>query len=325
MSKLTIKSRPVTEANDYANFGEAYRDFVKRCYTGQKPNYSEKAINFMLDCAHIANGTPGNGLTPQGFKLTKANNVDMIGDCLHLCYESDDRSKSVDVWLNPHSHTAMLDLYGFNPERPHSSTHKEFTSDKHTADDFYEFIKNLSDYKGESKTGESKMKKCSMQKKKESLGEARKSNKAKALAELSDYFGRTPDGNTIHTPTLSREDEIEIGNICDKYGVDFALGTSHVTIFGKGESKKNEKDDYPDDYYTWADEKVDDEYADESGIFFEVVDDMMRLAESMAEDIISEQGLEDTEKTKEDLKDVIYDRMCDTMVNMFGGVSRNNL
>lgn len=258
MSKLTIKSRSITEANDYANFGEAYRDFVKRCYTGQKPNYSEKAINFMLDCAHIANGTPGNGLTQQGFKLTKANNVDMIGDCLHLCYENDDRSKSVDVWLNPHSHTAMLDLYGFNPERPHSSTHKEFTSDKHTADDFYEFIKNLSDYKGESKTGESKMKKSSMQKKKESL------------------------------------------------------------------RKKNEKDDYPDDYYTWADEKVDEEYADESGIFSEIVDDMMRLAESMAEDIISEQGLEDTEKTKEDLKDVIYDRMCDTMVNMFGGVSRNN-
>lgn len=164
MSKLTIKSRSITEANDYANFGEAYRDFVKRCYTGQKPNYSEKAINFMLDCAHIANGTPGNGLTQQGFKLTKANNVDMIGDCLHLCYENADRSKSVDVWLNPHSHTAMLDLYGFNPERPHSSMHKEFTSDKHTADDFYEFIKSLSDYKGESK-----MKTCSMQKKKESL------------------------------------------------------------------------------------------------------------------------------------------------------------
>lgn len=156
MSKFTIKSRSITEANDYANFGEAYRDFVKRCYTGQKPNYSEKAINFMLDCAHIANGTPGKGLTQQGFKLTKANNVDMVGDCLHLCYENADRSKSVDVWLNPHSHTAMLDLYGFNPERPHSSTHKEFSSDKHTADDFYEFIKNLSDYKGESKTTESR-------------------------------------------------------------------------------------------------------------------------------------------------------------------------
>lgn len=80
---------------------------------------------------------------------------------------------------------------------------------------------------------------CSMQKKKESLYEARKSNKEKALLELSDYFGITPDGNTIHTSTLSSDDEIEIGNICDKYGVDFALGTSHVTVFGKGESKKS--------------------------------------------------------------------------------------
>ena len=246
MSKFTIKSRFITEANDYANFGEAYRDFVKRCYTGQKPNYSEKAINFMLDCAHIANGTPGKGLTQQGFKLTKANNVDMIGDCLHLCYENDDRSKSVDVWLNPHSHTAMLDLYGFNPERPHSSTHKEFTSDRNTADDFYEFIKSLSDYKGESK-----VKTCSMAKKKESL------------------------------------------------------------------SKKSESDEYPDDYYKWAEEKVADEYADETGIFSTIVEDMMNLAESMADDIISEQGLEDDEKTKAGLKDVIYDNMCDTMANMF--------
>lgn len=246
MSKFTIKSRSITEANDYANFGEAYRDFVKRCYTGQKPNYSEKAINFMLDCAHIANGTPGKGLTQQGFKLTKANNVDMIGDCLHLCYENDDRSKSVDVWLNPHSHTAMLDLYGFNPERPHSSTHKEFTSDRNTADDFYEFIKSLSDYKGESK-----VKTCSMAKKKESL------------------------------------------------------------------SKKSESDEYPDDYYKWAEEKVADEYADETGIFSTIVEDMMNLAESMADDIISEQGLEDDEKTKAGLKDVIYDNMCDTMANMF--------
>lgn len=157
MSKFTIKSHPVNEA-DAASFGKAYQDFVKRCYTGQKPNYSEKAINFMLDCAHIANGTPGNGLTQQGFKLTKANNVDMIGDCLHLCYEEVDGERAVDVWLNPHSHTAMLDLYGFNPERPHSSTHKEFTSDKHTADDFCEFIESLPSYKGESMKKESRMK-----------------------------------------------------------------------------------------------------------------------------------------------------------------------
>ena len=258
MSKLTIKSRSITEANDYANFGEAYRDFVKRCWTDQKPNYPVNVINFLLDCAHIANGTSVKGLPQQGFKLTKAGNVDLVGDCLHLCYDEVDGDKAVDIWLNPHTQKALVDLYGFNPDHPYTDIHKEFDFHNYTADDFCEFIENLPNYKGESKTGESKMKKCSMQKKKESL------------------------------------------------------------------CKKNEKDDYPDDYYTWADEKVDEEYADESGIFSEIVDDMMRLAESMAEDIISEQGLEDTEKTKEDLKDVIYDRMCDTMVNMFGGVSRNN-
>lgn len=147
----------ITESTEFSSFGEAYRDFVKRCYTGNKPNYAEKSINFLLDCAHIANGTPGDGLPQQGFKLKKANNVDMLGDCLHLYYETDDRSKAVDVWLNPHSHTARLDLYGFNPEYPHSSTQKVFTSDKNTADDFYEFIKNLSGYKGESKKKESKL------------------------------------------------------------------------------------------------------------------------------------------------------------------------
>lgn len=258
MAKLTIKNNSVQEANEPVSFGKAYQDFVNRCWTDHKPNYSVNAINFLLDCAHIANGTSVKGLPQQGFKLTKAGNVDIVGDCLHLCYTEVNGKKAVDIWLNPHTQKALVDLYGFNPEDPYSSTHKEFSARDYTSNDFYEFIKNLPNYKGESKTGESKMKKCSMTKKIESL------------------------------------------------------------------RKKDEKDDYPDDYYTWADEKVDEEYADESGIFFEIVDDMMRLAESMAEDIISEQGLEDTEKTKEDLKDVIYDRMCDTMVNMFGGVSRNN-
>ncbi|MBR4792475.1 MAG: hypothetical protein IK038_02310 [Bacteroidaceae bacterium] len=122
--------------------------------------------------------------------------------------------------------------------------------------------------------------------------------------------------------------------ICDFWDRDSNLIASEVgevgefdplplidKVLGKSESKKNE--DHPDEYYKWANEKVAEEYADESGIFFEIVDDMMRLFESMVEDIISEQGLEDTEKTKEDLKDVIYDHMCDTMVNMFGGVTKD--
>lgn len=59
----------------------------------------------------------------------------------------------------------------------------------------------------------------------------------KAKTKLQDYFGvepSQPDGNwTFFTHKLSVEDEIEIGNICCECDVDFALGTSHVTIFKK--------------------------------------------------------------------------------------------
>lgn len=253
MSKLTIKSRSVQEATEPATFLKAYQDFVKRCWTDHKPNYPVNVINFLLDCAHIANGTSVKGLPQQGFKLTKAGNVDLVGDCLHLCYDEVDGDKAVDIWLNPHTQKALVDLYGFNPDHPYTDIHKEFDFHNYTADDFCEFIENLPNYKGESK-----VKTCSMAKKKESL------------------------------------------------------------------SKKSESDEYPDDYYKWAEEKVADEYADETGLFSTIVEDMMNLAETMADGIISEQGLEDDEKTKEGLKDVIYDHMCDTMVNMFGGVSRNN-
>lgn len=258
--KIKVKECKVRESGEPTSFGKAYREFLNRCWrdtpNGVKPNYSEQAINFMLDCAHIANGTSVKGLPQQGYTLTVANIGNLVGDCLHLCYEKNDGDTSIDIWLNPHTQFVNVDMMGITD--PENVNHVDFNARKNTADDFADFIENLPNYTGKSKTGESKMKKCSMTKKIESL------------------------------------------------------------------RKKNEKEDYPDDYYTWADEKVDEEYADESGIFFEIVDDMMRLAESMAEDIISEQGLEDTEKTKEDLKDVIYDRMCDTMVNMFGGVPRNN-
>lgn len=156
MSKLTIKNNSVKEANEPVAFGKAYQDFVGRCWTDHKPNYSVNAINFLLDCAHIANGTSVKGLPQQGFKLTKAGNVDIIGDCLHLCYNEVNGKKAVDIWLNPHTQKAIVDLDGFNPEDPYSSTHKEFSSRDYTADDFCEFIENLPNYKGESKTAESR-------------------------------------------------------------------------------------------------------------------------------------------------------------------------
>ena len=157
MSKFTIKSHPVNEA-DAASFGKAYHDFVKRCWTDHKPNYSEKTINFLLDCAHIANGTNVKGLPQQGFKLTMAGNEDLVGDCLHLQYSKDDGRMGVDVWLNPHTQKALVDLYGFNPDDPYSSTHKEFSVYNYTADDFCEFIESLPNYKGESMKKESRMK-----------------------------------------------------------------------------------------------------------------------------------------------------------------------
>lgn len=157
MSKFTIKSHPIHEA-DAASFGKAYHDFVKRCWTDHKPNYSEKTINFLLDCAHIANGTNVKGLPQQGFKLTMAGNEDLVGDCLHLQYTEDGGKRGVDVWLNPHTQKALVDLYGFNPDDPYSSTHKEFSVYNYTADDFCEFIESLPNYKGESMKKESKMK-----------------------------------------------------------------------------------------------------------------------------------------------------------------------
>ena len=62
------------------------------------------------------------------------------------------------------------------------------------------------------------------------VNEARLSNKQKALAELEEYFGISADGDTIYTDVITRQYEIEIGNICDKYNVDFALGSKHVTV-----------------------------------------------------------------------------------------------
>lgn len=156
MSKLTIKNNPVQEATEPAAFGKAYQDFVNRCWTDHKPNYSVNAINFLLDCAHIANGTSVKGLPQQGFKLTKAGNVDIVGDCLHLCYNEVNGKKAVDIWLNPHTQKAVVDLDGFNPEDPYSSTHKEFSARDYTSDDFCEFIEGLPNYKGESKTAESR-------------------------------------------------------------------------------------------------------------------------------------------------------------------------
>ena len=158
MSKLTIKNRTVQESGEPASFGKAYREFLNRCWrdtpNGVKPNYSEQAINFMLDCAHIANGTSVKGLPQQGYTLTVANIGNLVGDCLHLCYEKNDGDTSIDIWLNPHTQFVNVDMMGItDPEKVY---HVDFNARKNTADDFADFIENLPNYTGKSKTAESR-------------------------------------------------------------------------------------------------------------------------------------------------------------------------
>lgn len=160
MAKLTIKNNSVQEANEPVSFNKAYRDLLDRCWRdtpeGTKPIYNEDTINFILDCAHIANGTSVNGLPQQGFTLQKAHVSDLIGDCLHLQYVKDGGKKGVDLLLNPHTQDVSVELYGFNPERPYDSTRKRFHAYSTTAEDFAAFIESLPNYKGESKTAESR-------------------------------------------------------------------------------------------------------------------------------------------------------------------------
>ena len=75
------------------------------------------------------------------------------------------------------------------------------------------------------------------------IDEARLSNKIKALAELEEYFGVSANGDTIYTDGITRPDEIEIGNICAKYNVDFALGSKHVTVYAKSRNEAFIQDD----------------------------------------------------------------------------------
>lgn len=51
---------------------------------------------------------------------------------------------------------------------------------------------------------------------------------------FEESFGLTFDQNTMYKK-LSVEDEIFIGNICEEYCIDFAIGTNHFTLFNKGE------------------------------------------------------------------------------------------
>ena len=61
------------------------------------------------------------------------------------------------------------------------------------------------------------------------------SAKAQENIKVGDIY--TFDDNTMYTRSrkISIEDEIFIGNICEEYSIDFAIGTNHFTLFNKGE------------------------------------------------------------------------------------------
>ena len=68
-----------------------------------------------------------------------------------------------------------------------------------------------------------------------------KSSVENAIRELSEYFQRTPDGDTIYPRyKITRDDEIEIGNICYENDVDFAMDEYSVTVYPKDEDDEDE-------------------------------------------------------------------------------------
>ena len=160
MSKLTIKGRSVQEATE-PDINKAYNEF-----TEVLDGYSAATANFMKDCVYIAHSRGENlvnGLRKQGYKLNLAAQLDT--DTLHTCYVKDENGnhKAIDLYFNPHKRVVEVVLLGFDPNYPNAETTKFFSVQK-GADAFADFIESLSDYKGESK-----MKKCSMTKKIESL------------------------------------------------------------------------------------------------------------------------------------------------------------
>lgn len=154
MSKLTIKGRSVQEATE-PDINKAYNEF-----SAVLDRYNDNTANFMKDCVYIAHSRGENlvnGLRKQGYKLNLAAQLDT--DTLHTCYVKDDNGvhKAIDLYFNPHRRVVEVVLLGFDPDYPNAETTKFFSVQK-GADAFADFIEGLSDYKGESKMKESKLK-----------------------------------------------------------------------------------------------------------------------------------------------------------------------
>lgn len=147
MFKLTIKTRPVGEANE-PDINKAYQEF-----SAALGGYNDNTANFMKDCVYISHSQGENGvkgLRKQGYKLNLAAQLDT--DTLHTCYVKDEGGvhKAIDLYFNPHERKIEVVTVGFDPQYPHAESTKIFSVQK-GADAFADFIEGLSDYKGESK------------------------------------------------------------------------------------------------------------------------------------------------------------------------------
>lgn len=154
MSKLTIKTRSVGEANE-PDINKAYQEF-----SDALGGYNDNTANFMKDCVYISHSRGENGvkgLRKQGYSLNFA--AQLPSDTLHTCYVKDEGGvhKAIDLYFNPHERKIEVVTVGFDPQYPHAESTKIFSVQK-GADAFADFIEGLSDYKGESKMKESKLK-----------------------------------------------------------------------------------------------------------------------------------------------------------------------
>lgn len=84
----------------------------------------------------------------------------------------------------------------------------------------------------------------------------------------------------------------------------------------KIESLRKENEDFSD-YVALAKKKVEDEYADEYGVFTDAYELLDSKANELVDDIMSENGIDQSER--EDVYDAVYGELCNTLVSSFGG------
>lgn len=89
----------------------------------------------------------------------------------------------------------------------------------------------------------------------------------------------------------------------------------------KIESLRKKKNEDASQYVDLAKKKVEEEYADEYGVFTDVYEMLNDKAYELADDIIAENGID--ESAREEIHEAVYDEFCKTTVTLFGGVNRD--